>query len=178
MNNLRDSNILVNAYNRDYQRGIDTKNYYAELDRQRKAQENKLRGIKRKSREINEKILTNSIHDYQSWKGQHENKLRDQKRIYAETLKKQIALEKDAKLHGERMGRVQKAMNRDNLNAYGKWDPNNYAAIPGWGSNAKYYDRFLGKGNQTTAMNTSFSNSQGFRDQRFGKLATDNLLAR
>lgn len=27
--------------------------------------------------------------------------------------------------------------------AYKSWDANNYAAIPGWGGNAKYYNQLL-----------------------------------
>lgn len=69
----------------------------------------------------------------------------------------------------------------DNLQAYKSWDPNNYASIPGWGGNAKYYNQLL-KSDKTEEKveeinNRVFADKDSKRQTGFAAIATNNILS-
>ena len=56
--------------------------------------------------------------------------------------------------------------------AYKSWDPNNYASIPGWGGNAKYYNQLLTR----IGAKQADEPIPGARRSDFASMAANNIL--
>lgn len=64
--------------------------------------------------------------------------------------------------------------------AYKSWDPNNYASIPGWGGNAKYYNQLLAlkKDDESSKeiSNKAFGATGQSKKTDFAMIASTNVL--
>lgn len=93
---------------------------------------------------------------------QKAEEMRKQKEAYAEELRRQRREDEERARQEHRMTNFEKRLNYDNLQAYKVWDPNNYAGIPGWGGNAKYYNELLKKGQVRTSLPLGTEGRAGF----------------
>jgi predicted CopG family antitoxin len=104
---------------------------------------------------------------------------REKKRKYAEDLARQVDSEQEAKRRQGTMTFVEKRINVDNLQAFKSWDPNNYASIPGWGGNAKYYNQLLAMKKDEESVNDLnnrlFGTSQA-KKMTFAAMTANNVL--
>lgn len=112
-------------------------------------------------------------------KEKEEAQQREKKRKYAEDLARQLNAEQEARRRQGTMTFVEKRINVDNLQAFKSWDPNNYAAIPGWGGNAKYYNQLLAMKKDEESVhdlnNRLFGTSQS-KKMTFATMTANNVL--
>ena len=125
------------------------------------------------------RFLSNETNIFQM-NQQREQQMREEKRKkYAEELKLQMQIDNEERMRKNQMTRVEKKINYDNLQAYKSYDPNNYASIPGWGGNAKYYNQLLAMDKDSESVkdvnNKVFGNNQSKKTD-FAMIAETNIL--
>lgn len=179
LNKNNQPNMMRDAYIRDQQRQDETKKYYDNL----KVDFERDRETKMKKRESEldwgKRYVSNEQNIFQINQQREQDLREEKKKRYAEELKSQIMQDEEEKLKKNKMSRTEKRLNYDNLQAYKSWDPNNYASIPGWGGNAKYYNQLLAMGKDQEAIkdlnNRVFTTNQTKKTD-FAAIAENNLL--
>lgn len=172
-------NMVRDAYIREHHRQEGLKKYYQDLQVDRDREKEAKQRNRENELDWEKRYITNENNIFQI-NQEREQQLREEKRKrYAEELRQQIQQDHEDKLRKNRMTQVEKKINYDNLQAYKSWDPNNYASIPGWGGNAKYYKQLIAMGKDTESMkdlNNRMYGSGQIKKTDFAAIAENNLL--
>ena len=108
-------NLVRDAYIRDYHRKQDATRYFEDL-RTEKDREKSTK-MRRKEEELDweKRYISNEMNIFQASLQREREQREEQKRRYAEDLKRQMQLEQEEKLNRNRMTKTEKRINYDNL---------------------------------------------------------------
>lgn len=108
-------NMVRDAYIRDYHRKQDVTRYFEDLrsekDRERSSKQ------RRKEEELDweKRYISKEVNIFQANLQREKEQREEQKKRYAEDLKRQMQLEQEEKLNRNRMTKTEKRINHDNL---------------------------------------------------------------